>query len=57
MEEGEKRFKRDKLLQKGMVLSVCFRMEMIHFTIKDKNFHKSKDVQGTVTLNLPSNNE
>ena len=43
----------------GMVLSVCFRMEMIHFTIKDKNFHKSKDVQGTITLNLPqiTNNE
>ena len=27
-------FKRNKLPQKEMVLSVCFQMEMIHFTVK-----------------------
>ena len=36
MEEGKKKsFRRDKLLQKGMVLLVCFQMEMIHFTVKN----------------------
>ena len=52
MEEGGEALKETNYYRKE-----CFQMEMIHFAIKDWNFHKSKDVEGTITLNLPSNNE
>ena len=31
--ETKDSFKRNNFLQKGMFLSVCFQMEMIHFTV------------------------
>ena len=44
--ETKDSFKRNKFLQKGMFLSVCIQMEMIHFTVI--NFFKMLNHKRTI---------